>query len=76
MELEHTVDHDDHPHSPALDWWAIARLGAVASTVAAIAAASLHGIVADTSIIVSVIVASTMASWFQLERGSTPTTRH
>lgn len=74
MDPERTVDQDDRPRSPAVDWWAVARLGVVASSVAAVAAASLHGLVPDTSIIVSVIVASTMASWFQLEHQGRPTT--
>jgi hypothetical protein len=49
------------------DWPAMFRLALIASVVAALAAIALTGVVAETTIVVCVIVAATMASWFQIE---------
>ena len=49
------------------DWKTMTLLAGVASLFAAAAAALLHGHIPDTTIIVCIIVAATMASWFQLE---------
>lgn len=49
------------------DWPAMLRLAMVASAFAALAAVALSGFVAETTIVVCVIVAATMASWFQIE---------
>ena len=49
------------------DWPALLRLAVVASVFAALAAVALSGVVTETAIVVCVIVAATMASWFQIE---------
>lgn len=43
------------------------RLAVIAGVFAALAAVALNGLVAETTIVVCVIVAATMASWFQIE---------
>jgi hypothetical protein len=50
-----------------VDWAGVLRLAAVASVVAALVAVALHEIVGETTLVVSVIVLATMASWFQIE---------
>ena len=49
------------------DWPAMLRLALIAGVVAALAAVALSGVIAETTIVVCVIVAATMASWFQIE---------
>lgn len=49
------------------NWGDMTMLAGVASVFAAIGAALLHGHIPDTTIIVGIIVAATMASWYQLE---------
>jgi hypothetical protein len=56
------------------DWPAVLRLATIAGIVAALTAVALSGRVAETTIVVCVIVAATMASWFQIEH-QRPTTR-
>ena len=49
------------------DWLGVLRLATVVSVVAALAAVALSGLMTETTIVVCVIVAATMASWFQIE---------
>ncbi len=49
------------------DWVAIIKLALVVSLFAAAAAAALVGHVAERTIVVSVILVATVASWYQLE---------
>jgi hypothetical protein len=51
-----------------VDWPATIRLGLLASGVAGLTAAALHGVVSDGSIITWVVVASGAASWLRLHR--------
>ncbi len=51
----------------AVDWPGLLRLAVVAGLAAAAAAIALHGIVSETTLVVTVIVLATMASWFQIE---------
>jgi predicted benzoate:H+ symporter BenE len=57
-------------------YWMAGLLGVVASIVAALSAVALAAVLSETTIVVGVIVASTLASWFQLEHGSRPVARH
>lgn len=66
-------DHADHM---SIDWRAIVLLGVVASVVAALSAVALAAVLSETTIVVGVIVAATLASWFQLEHGARPVHRH
>jgi hypothetical protein len=50
-----------------IDWAAQCRLALRVSLLAMLAAALLYPFVAETTIIVSVIVAGTIASWWHLE---------
>jgi hypothetical protein len=59
-----------------VDWRATIRLGLAASGVAGLAAAALHGVVSDGSIITWVVVASGAASWLQLHRYVAPALSH
>ncbi|MBI5090359.1 MAG: hypothetical protein HZB15_16300 [Actinobacteria bacterium] len=59
----------------AVDWPALLRLGMVVGVAAAAAAVALHGFVSETTIVVTVIVLATMASWFQLEHPRPATDR-
>ncbi|MEK7422930.1 MAG: hypothetical protein AAB131_03720 [Actinomycetota bacterium] len=59
--------------APGIDWAASLKLACVFSLFAATAAMLLAGYVAETTIVVLVIVAGTMASWYQLEH---PVTTH
>lgn len=56
-----------------IDWAASVKLACVFSLFAATAAMLLAGYVAEPTIVVFVIVAGTMASWYQLEH---PVTAH
>jgi hypothetical protein len=67
---------NDHPDHVPTDWRAIMLLGVVASIVAALSAVALAAVLSETTIVVGVIIASTLASWFQLEHGSRPVARH
>ena len=67
---------NDHPDHVPTDWRAIVLLGVVASIVAALSAVALAAVLSETTIVVGVIVASTLASWFQLEHGFRPVARH
>jgi len=66
-------EHRDHVST---DWHAIVMLGVVASIVAALSAVALAAVLSETTIVVGVIIAATLASWFQLEHGSRPVGRH
>lgn len=52
-----------------IDWVASCRLALVVSLVAALAALLLATFVGETAVILTVIVAGTVASWFHLEQG-------
>lgn len=52
-----------------IDWMASCRLALVVSLVAALAALLLSTFVGETAVILTVIVAGTVASWFHLEHG-------
>lgn len=54
------------------NWAAQFKLALVVSLIAAMSAMLLAGYVAESTIIVSVIVAATAASWYQLEHAVTP----
>jgi Flp pilus assembly protein TadB len=58
----------DGGEQPGIDWAQSVRLGVIASVIAALVAVALVGHVAEQTIIVSVIVLATMASWFQIEQ--------
>jgi hypothetical protein len=60
---------DDHgpAESGTTDWVGVVRLAAVAGLVAALVAVALHDYVGESTLVVSVIVLATMASWFQIE---------
>ncbi len=60
---------DDSPLSDPNDWPANCRLALLVSMVAALAAVVLAPVLGETSIIVSIIVGATCASWFHLEHG-------
>ena len=49
------------------DWLGVVRLAVVVSMAAALAAVALSGVMTEIAIVVCVIVAATMASWFQIE---------
>lgn len=51
-----------------IDWAGTCRLALVVSILAAAAALLLVHLVGETTLIVSIIVAGTAASWFQLEQ--------
>lgn len=76
------MDPHDHTHLTdrtavhPVDWPATCRLGLVASGIAALAAAALHGVVSDSSIIAWVVVLSGTASWLRLERTAAPAWSH
>ncbi len=69
-ELTNTDDRD------SVDWAGTCRLALVVSVVAAFAALLLAGVMAETTLIVSIIVAATAVSWFQLERRPARTHSH
>lgn len=52
-----------------IDWAASCRLALVVSIVAAAFTLALVSLVGETTAIVTVIVAATATSWFQLEQG-------
>jgi hypothetical protein len=60
-------EHEIVDTRPATDWRALVRLGLVCGAFAALAAIALNEHLTDTTIVVCVIVAATMASWFQIE---------
>ena len=57
------------------DWAGVVRLAMIVSIVAALAAVALSGVLAETLIVVCVIVAATIASWFQIEHPRPATRR-
>lgn len=60
-----------------VDWTDMVRLAAVVSLFAAAAAMALVGHVSEMTIVISVIVLATMASWFHLEHpGRQPRPAH
>ena len=59
-----------------VDWPATIRLGLVASGLAGLTAAALHGVVSDGSIITWVVIASGAASWLRLHRHAAPVLSH
>lgn len=64
----HGIDHEvGSAPRDVTDWVALLRLALVCSVFAALAAIALDEHLADTTIVVCVIVAATMASWFQIE---------
>ena len=65
--VENPGDLDRQTEWARTDWPAMLRLAMVAGVFAALAAVALSGVVAETTIVVCVIVAGTMASWFQIE---------
>ena len=66
VNMGNTADNRDDVDA-STDWPAVLRLALIAGIVAALAAIALSGRVAETTIVVCVIVAATMASWFQIE---------
>ena len=54
-----------------VDWSAVLRLGFVASLLAGFAAMAMANTFSEQTIVLLVIVAATMASWFQLDRPAT-----
>lgn len=68
-ELSDT-DERDVTAGDVIDWAASCRLALVVSLIAGFAALTLASVVAETTIVVSVIVLGTAVSWFQLERRS------
>lgn len=62
MDVEHPLPTDGRGTHPAVDWQATVRLGALVSLLAGLLAATLHGVVADASIIALVTVGSLLAS--------------
>ena len=62
--------HDEHETEEyrMIDWASTCRLALVVSIVAAACALLLSHLIGETALIVSVIVAGTAASWFQLEQ--------
>jgi hypothetical protein len=71
--MGNSAEHRDDVDA-GTDWPAVLRLALIAGIVAALAAVALSGRVAETTIVVCVIVAATMASWFQIEH-QRPATR-
>ena len=59
---------DECDETNDVDWRAQVRLGLVLSVFAALAAVALAGHVGEAVIVLGVIVLSTMASWYQMER--------
>jgi hypothetical protein len=51
----------------AVEWSGVLKLAVVAGIVAALVAVALHDYVSETTLVVSIIVLGTMASWFQIE---------
>jgi uncharacterized membrane-anchored protein len=74
VNMANTVDNPDTGQT-GTDWLAVLRLAVIASVVAGLAAYALGGVVAETTIVVCVIVAATMASWFQIEHPRPATRR-
>jgi len=60
---------DRNERNDRIDWVASCRLALVVSLVAALAALLLATVVGETAVVVTVIVAGTVASWFHLEQG-------
>jgi len=60
---------DRNERNDQIDWVASCRLALVVSLVAALAALLLATVVGETAVVVTVIVAGTVASWFHLEQG-------
>jgi hypothetical protein len=67
MDDEGALDADPG-FGDGVDWGAQLRLALVVSVFAGIAAMALASLVAETAIILGVIVVATMASWYQMER--------
>ncbi len=73
--MDEDREHHREAHEP-IDWPGTCRLALVVSIAAGLAALLLSGIVGEMAVVVSVIVAGTAASWFQLEhRQPAPVTR-
>ena len=73
VTMGNNADSPDTGHTNT-DWPGVLRLAMVVSVVAGLAAVALSGVMAETAIVVCVIVAATMASWFQIEH-TRPATR-
>jgi hypothetical protein len=67
MEVTMYDDNEADEHR-TIDWASTCRLALVVSIVAAACALLLSRLIGETALIVSVIVAGTAASWFQLEQ--------
>jgi hypothetical protein len=67
MDDEGALDAD-RGLGDGVDWGAQLRLAVVMSVFAGLAAVALASHVAETAIILGVIVVATMASWYQMER--------
>jgi hypothetical protein len=68
MDPHHHMHHADRTVVQPVDWPATCRLGLLASGLAGLAAAALHGVISDSAIIAWVVVASGTASWLRLDR--------
>ena len=71
-ERRHATDRRNRFEADAelrVDWAASCRLALVVSIVAAAAALALATVVGETALVVMVIVAASIVSWFHLESG-------
>ena len=65
----------DRADAPVTDWSGVLRLAIVAGVVAGLVAIALHDVVTERTLVVGIIVAATMASWFQIEHPRPATRR-
>jgi len=70
--MEITSSHEnttnvEYSTNTGVDWTAMVRMAAITSVIAAMVAALTYGLLPDTTIIVSIIVVATMASWYRLD---------
>jgi Flp pilus assembly protein TadB len=65
------MHHDIERSDSGTNWASTLKLACVASIFSALCAMLLVGHVAETTIIVVVIVGATLASWYQLEHHTT-----
>jgi hypothetical protein len=64
--MEITSSHENTTNN-GVDWTAMVRLAAITSVIAAMVAALAYGLLPNTTIIVTIIVVATMASWYRLD---------
>ncbi len=63
-----TATYAEDDHDASIDWRAQVRLAVVVSVFAALSAVALAGHIAESVIVLGVILLATMASWYQMER--------